>query len=130
MFYRRVTDLNERAALEQQIMEFGQTPKQLFTTPHPCKLPHTEPANKNPPLLSRVSDTENTELSTSCQNVTETSAQTNMLDTKKRDTFWDGIEGRLDSANVVCEHGLHKDAVTCVTWDEQGKNVYSVGKGL
>lgn len=31
----RIKDPNERACLETQIMEFGQTPKQLFTTPHP-----------------------------------------------------------------------------------------------
>lgn len=30
-----ITDPNERAILETQIMEFGQTPKQLFTSPHP-----------------------------------------------------------------------------------------------
>lgn len=28
-------DLNERHALEVQIMEFGQIPKQVFTVPHP-----------------------------------------------------------------------------------------------
>lgn len=30
-----IQDLNERTALETQIMEFGQTPKRLFTQPHP-----------------------------------------------------------------------------------------------
>lgn len=34
----RIKDLNERACLETQIMEFGQTPKQLFTSPHPQRL--------------------------------------------------------------------------------------------
>lgn len=28
-------DPNEKVALLTQILEFGQTPKQLFTTPHP-----------------------------------------------------------------------------------------------
>jgi factor associated with neutral sphingomyelinase activation len=31
----RIEDPNERARIEIQIMEFGQTPKQLFTKPHP-----------------------------------------------------------------------------------------------
>ena len=35
MFTFSVRDENERAAFETQIMEFGQTPKQLFTSPHP-----------------------------------------------------------------------------------------------
>lgn len=30
-----ITDLNHRHALEVQIMEFGQIPKQVFNVPHP-----------------------------------------------------------------------------------------------
>jgi factor associated with neutral sphingomyelinase activation len=33
----RVTDPVERAAFEAQIREFGQTPKQIFVGPHPCR---------------------------------------------------------------------------------------------
>lgn len=33
----KVTDTIERKALEIQIQEFGQTPKQLFCGPHPCR---------------------------------------------------------------------------------------------
>lgn len=32
------TDFGKRHALEVQIMEFGQIPKQLFTVPHPSRL--------------------------------------------------------------------------------------------
>lgn len=32
-----ISDLNERHALEVQIMEFGQIPKQVFKFPHPPK---------------------------------------------------------------------------------------------
>lgn len=32
-----IVDLNERHALEVQIMEFGQIPKQVFKVPHPKK---------------------------------------------------------------------------------------------
>lgn len=31
-------DPNERVALLTQILEFGQTPKQLFITPHPQRI--------------------------------------------------------------------------------------------
>lgn len=34
-----IADPNQRAALETQIMEFGQTPKQLFVQPHPKRAP-------------------------------------------------------------------------------------------
>jgi factor associated with neutral sphingomyelinase activation len=33
-----IDDLNQRHALEVQIMEFGQIPKQIFTVPHPQRL--------------------------------------------------------------------------------------------
>lgn len=33
-----VADLTERHALEVQIMEFGQIPKQIFQVPHPLRL--------------------------------------------------------------------------------------------
>ena len=33
-----IRDPEERAAIELQIKEFGQTPKQLFTQPHPQKI--------------------------------------------------------------------------------------------
>uniref|UniRef100_A0A7S2W9Q9 Uncharacterized protein n=1 Tax=Mucochytrium quahogii TaxID=96639 RepID=A0A7S2W9Q9_9STRA len=45
----KVQDPNERKSIESQIYEFGQTPKQLFTTPHPSRnddpvvLPPTPP---------------------------------------------------------------------------------------
>ena len=32
-----ITDPNERACMEIQIMEFGQVPKQLFKAPHPAR---------------------------------------------------------------------------------------------
>jgi len=33
-----ITDVRERAAIESQIQEFGQTPKQLFLSPHPSRM--------------------------------------------------------------------------------------------
>ena len=41
-----IHDINQRHALEVQIMEFGQIPKQIFTIPHPQRLTGL------PPLMS------------------------------------------------------------------------------
>lgn len=56
-----IKDLNRRHALEVQIMEFGQIPKQIFTIPHPqriIKLPlykqPSEEINKESLLPSNV----------------------------------------------------------------------------
>jgi factor associated with neutral sphingomyelinase activation len=47
----KIEDLHERAALEMQIMEFGQTPKQLYVKPHPAKysydIPKTMPSTSS-----------------------------------------------------------------------------------
>ncbi|PFX23712.1 protein FAN-like isoform X2 [Stylophora pistillata] len=58
----KIEDPNERASLEAQILEFGQTPKQLFTSPHPQKLvtgvspsPSTDPT----PISSSILNGEN-----------------------------------------------------------------------
>ena len=37
-----LTDPEERKAVESQIANFGQTPSQLFTTPHPKRLSAAE----------------------------------------------------------------------------------------
>ena len=44
-----IDDPNQRSALEAQIMEFGQTPKQLFTSPHP---PRGRLSPENCPLVN------------------------------------------------------------------------------
>ena len=41
-----INDLEQRFALEVQIGEFGQVPKQLFTSPHPARLAPTTPDAK------------------------------------------------------------------------------------
>ena len=47
-----INDLEQRFALEVQIGEFGQVPKQLFTSPHPMRLP---PITPDPEMKSRLS---------------------------------------------------------------------------
>lgn len=46
----RITDPNERLSKEVQIMEFGQTPKQLFRSPHPQRFQRQQ--NPDPVLSS------------------------------------------------------------------------------
>ncbi|XP_026322727.1 protein FAN-like isoform X2 [Hyposmocoma kahamanoa] len=52
-----ISDMNDRHALEVQIMEFGQVPKQLFTKPHVRKIAHHIPrptSNLEDPLLYKL----------------------------------------------------------------------------
>ena len=48
-FPTSISDLNERAAMEQQIMEFGQTPRQLFLSPHPQRVAQSEQEEQEEP---------------------------------------------------------------------------------
>ncbi len=45
----RVHDPKELAAIELQVKEFGQTPRQLFTQPHPSRLTHHTHTPTPPP---------------------------------------------------------------------------------
>ena len=51
-----ITDPNDRAGVEVQIMEFGQTPKQLFRFPHPQRFQKRRMSMDVPGLLSTVVD--------------------------------------------------------------------------
>lgn len=51
----RIYDMNDRHALEVQIMEFGQVPKQLFTKPHVRRI--TQQVAK--PLSTQITETYN-----------------------------------------------------------------------
>ena len=53
MYLFRIADPEIKAAMELQIKEFGQTPKQLFKTPHPKrKTSHIK--NRSPPPTADV----------------------------------------------------------------------------
>jgi len=49
-----VKDANERVALETQIMEFGQTPKQLFDHPHPHRCIPTQAITAENGIISNT----------------------------------------------------------------------------
>lgn len=44
-FCNSISDPNEKASMQSQIMEFGQTPKQLFTKPHPTRFSAPNPVS-------------------------------------------------------------------------------------
>ncbi|EEB19713.1 protein FAN, putative [Pediculus humanus corporis] len=56
-----VKDYNERHALEVQIMEFGQVPKQIFKVPHPPRLPLLNPQSRIGNSVLEETSSENTE---------------------------------------------------------------------
>ena len=112
-------------------MEFGQTPKQLFTKPHPCKLSLVDLARNEVRQLPIDQSTSNTQPNT-CQKDEFDSAKDleTPLEAEAKDNVWGGIEKTLETGAIVCDHTLHKGSVSCVQWDEKGETVYSVDSGM
>lgn len=93
-----IKDLNQRHALEVQIMEFGQIPKQIFTVPHPqriCK-----------PVLLREPSVQNVE-----ENVAE------------GDPVWKN----LSELKLKTTFGTHKDVVGSLIISNDNSCIISVG---
>ena len=140
IFCCSVKDINERAALEQQIMEFGQTPKQLFTHPHPRRLPtsdvthttlgpsdaHTDAPCKN----VDVSDDDKVSLPSDAidsRNVTNDVCKASHENSVT--SAWFDDRNALQNATVTHTHHLHKSPATRVLWNDTDDIIYSVGQG-
>lgn len=66
-FVFSIKDPNERAGLEIQIMEFGQVPKQLFTTPHPARYTSKQaPYDTYSPPVAQKTSPEGLSIETTC----------------------------------------------------------------
>ncbi|CAH3169012.1 unnamed protein product [Porites evermanni] len=125
-----IDDPNERASLEAQILEFGQTPKQLFTSPHPQKLVTgvSPNASTNPsPISSSVLNGESS-------SQTDTESEVSVPVIKVNVDFDDGFNHNhaqwtnMEKLQQTTCHKLHKDTVTSVRLSKDCKNVFSVSQ--
>lgn len=115
-------------------MEFGQTPKQLFTKPHPRKRSPIEIAKTETKLLTMdTTDLEHSQLATElsddvselCVNIAETQESVQL----EAASVWTNIGESLCRWKVKCEHNLHKGSVTHACWSQTDDSVYSVSSG-
>uniref|UniRef100_A0A3Q3E518 Neutral sphingomyelinase activation associated factor n=1 Tax=Hippocampus comes TaxID=109280 RepID=A0A3Q3E518_HIPCM len=103
-------DPDQRVAMLTQILEFGQTPRQLFTTPHPQRIVARSPnITRSPSLTSPISEL----TPSSFEDLTEES----------RKLAWSNM-GRLTPAS---RHKIHK-AVTAITVSRDGASVFSTSR--
>lgn len=94
-----IKDLNRRHALEVQIMEFGQIPKQIFTVPHPQRILK--------PVLYREPSTESIE--------------------EKSDDDKKNIWSQLKNLELQTTFSSHKDVISSLLISVGDKNIISVG---
>lgn len=119
-----IQDANERACMEIQIMEFGQTPKQLFKTQHPQKflqgIPRTCSLVQDSAEVADTEDAQN--LSDDVIKRTNSEDGTTVLNT----TVFDVQD--LNNLTLFHQYVLHKDSVTEICMSRDGRNIFSVSK--
>ncbi|KAI8736726.1 protein FAN [Biomphalaria glabrata] len=120
-----IQDASERRSLETQIMEFGQTPKQLFKGPHPQRF-------KSQNIPSYILESSLPQL---------TAVQSSSPPAKDIDLTFDtadsvdnisamGSSSSLDLTKLTChlQYALHKDAVAEVRLSPDGLSIFSVSQ--
>ncbi|XP_039983407.1 protein FAN [Xiphias gladius] len=112
-----IEDPDERIAMLTQILEFGQTPTQLFSSPHPQRITPrfqciTRSASINSPVseLSPVSRSEDS----SFEDLTEES----------RKMAW----ANMGNLTLVSSHKIHKEAVTGIAVTRDGAAIFSTSR--
>ncbi|XP_031732560.1 protein FAN isoform X2 [Anarrhichthys ocellatus] len=112
-----IEDPDQRIAMLTQILEFGQTPKQLFTIPHPQRItPRFQNITRSPSSNSPVSDLSSASQSedSSFEDLTEES----------RKLAWANI-GNL---KPISSHKIHKEAVTGIAVSLDGAAIFSTSQ--
>ncbi|XP_042366691.1 protein FAN [Plectropomus leopardus] len=112
-----IEDPDQRIAMLTQILEFGQTPKQLFTTPHPQRITPrfhniTRSLSSNSPVseLSPASQSEDS----SFEDLTEES----------RKLAW----ANMGNLKPISSHKIHKEAVTGIAVSRDGAAIFSTSQ--
>ncbi|KAJ8303155.1 hypothetical protein KUTeg_019551 [Tegillarca granosa] len=132
-----ITDPNERACMEIQIMEFGQVPKQLFKTPHPQRFSSMPLPSVLVPQLSVVESTnESPDTDPSIDNNVEIQAQSESNKTEPVElnltsdlTGMDGTEVvGVSSLQMSHSYLVHKGSVTDMRLSHDGKYIFSVSQ--
>ncbi|XP_029935357.1 protein FAN [Myripristis murdjan] len=112
-----IEDPDQRIAMLTQILEFGQTPKQLFTSPHPQRItPRFHNITRSPSIntpLSELSPASPSEDS-SFEDLTEES----------RKLAW----SNMGNLKLLSSHKIHKEAVTGIAVTRDGAAVFSTSQ--
>ncbi|XP_023573448.1 protein FAN isoform X2 [Octodon degus] len=106
-----IEDPDEKVAMLTQILEFGQTPKQLFVTPHPQKI--TSRFRVTPPISS-CNDSPASPGEESFEDLTEES----------RRLAWNNIT----KLQLQEQYKTHKEAVTGIAVSRNGSSVFTTSQ--
>uniref|UniRef100_A0A674A6H2 Neutral sphingomyelinase activation associated factor n=1 Tax=Salmo trutta TaxID=8032 RepID=A0A674A6H2_SALTR len=105
-----IEDPNEKIAMLIQILEFGQTPTQLFTTPHPQRItPRFQSISRTSSVNTPLNDEDS-----SFEDLTE----------ETRRLAWNNIA----KLKLMSTHKIHKEAVTGIAVTRTASSVFTTSQ--
>ncbi|XP_056155003.1 protein FAN [Lampris incognitus] len=115
--YDSVEDPDQRIAMLCQILEFGQTPKQLFTSPHPQRItPRFHNITPSPSINTAISEL-------SPGSPTEDSSFEDLTE-ESRKMAW----ANMGNLKILTSHKIHKEAVTGIAVTRDGAAIFSTSQ--
>lgn len=112
-----IEDPDQRIAMLTQILEFGQTPKQLFTSPHPQRItPRFHNMTRSSSITSPLS-----ELSPASQS--EDSSFEDLTE-ESRKLAW----ANMGNLKLLSSHKIHKEAVTGIAVTRDRAAIFSTSQ--
>uniref|UniRef100_A0A8C4NHG3 Neutral sphingomyelinase (N-SMase) activation associated factor n=1 Tax=Eptatretus burgeri TaxID=7764 RepID=A0A8C4NHG3_EPTBU len=126
----RIGDATHKIAVLTQILEFGQTPKQLFTTPHPQRM--TPFANECRPHSQRLSSVgsnstpraQSSEGPECSKDDYGASSSFEDLTEETRVMVWSS----LDRLQLSSQHKIHKESVTALSCSSSNSFLFSASQ--
>ncbi|XP_007566639.1 protein FAN isoform X1 [Poecilia formosa] len=112
-----IEDTDQRIAMLTQILEFGQTPKQLFTSPHPQRI---TPRFQN---LTRSSSVNSAVGELSPVSLCEDSSFEDLTEESRR-MAW----ANMATLKRISSHKIHKEAVTGIAVTRDGASIFSTSQ--
>ncbi|XP_053571863.1 protein FAN [Bombina bombina] len=113
--FNSIEDPDHKIAMLTQILEFGQTPKQLFTKPHPKRII---------PKCKSVSRSSSQNMSTGESIVSLSEESFEDLTEESKSLAWSNItKFKIESA-----HKIHKEAVTGIAVSCNGSSIFTTSK--
>uniref|UniRef100_A0A8C7DG45 Neutral sphingomyelinase activation associated factor n=1 Tax=Oncorhynchus kisutch TaxID=8019 RepID=A0A8C7DG45_ONCKI len=114
-----IEDPNEKIAMLIQILEFGQTPTQLFTTPHPQRItPRFQSISRTPSVNTPLN-----ELSPGNTSTSEDSSFEDLTEETRR-LAWNNIA----KLKLMSTHKIHKEAVTGIAVTRTASSVFTTSQ--
>ncbi|KAG9347982.1 hypothetical protein JZ751_004001 [Albula glossodonta] len=112
-----IEDPDQKIAMLTQILEFGQTPKQLFSTPHPQRIT---------PKFQSMSRTtsQNTSLNELSPASTSEDSSFEDLTEESKKLAWSNIT----KLKLVASHKIHKEAITGIAVTRSGSSVFTTSQ--